>query len=160
VATDVGTFTIGLARGNPEVVNSFVYLARYHYYRDLTFDRVIPGFVVQGGDLHPPTRANPSPTGPQGPGYTVRGTVPKAGTYQVGTVAMAKTGSAPAGTAGAQFFVIVGPQGTSLPPDYTVLGHVTSGMKVVNRIAADGGPQPHGYPKVVHKMRSVTISPG
>lgn len=158
VKTDVGSFTITLDKTDPKVVNDFVFLARFHYYKGLTFHRVIPGFVVQGGDLNPPTKANPNPRGAQGPGYTVQGKAPKAGSYKIGTVAMAKTGSDPAGTAAAQFFVIVGKQGVSLPPDYAILGQVTSGMSVVNKIAKDGGTGQAGYPKVTHKMLSVTIS--
>lgn len=150
VTTDAGSFTIALAKSDPVVVNDFVYLARYGLYKGLLFTRVIPGAVVQGGD--------PNPLGTsQGPGYTVRGTVPKAGAYRIGTVAMARTASQPAGAAGSQFFVVVGPAGTRLPPLYSVLGQVTSGMKVLDAIAASGSAS--GVPKVDHYIISVTISP-
>lgn len=149
VTTDAGTFAVALdARAAPKTVNDFVYLARYHFYDGLTFHRVIPGFVVQGGD--------PTGKGSGGPGYTVAGEVPKAGAYKVGSLAMAKTGSAPAGSAGSQFFVITGQQGVSLPPQYSLFGHVSSGMAVVNKISADGTSG--GTPKVVHKMLKVTIA--
>lgn len=157
VTTDVGTFDISLdTKASPTTVNDFVYLALYHFYDGLTFHRVIPGFVVQGGDPNPPTKSNPSGNGAQGPGYSVAGEVPKAGSYKLGTVAMAKTSSQPSGTAGSQFFIVVGKQGESLPPQYSILGKVTSGMSVVNKIAAGGTTS--GQPKVLHKIISVTIS--
>ncbi|GEM_PF-3828616 len=159
VRTDVGTFRITLDKQDPRVVNDFVYLARYHYYRGLTFHRVIPGFVVQGGDLNPPTRSHPNPSGPQTPGFTVPGKPPaRNSAYQVGTVAMAKTASERPGTAGAQFFVVLSKKGAqALGTDYAILGQVTSGMKVVDKIAAGGSAS--GYPRVTHRMLSVTISP-
>lgn len=157
VKTDVGSFTISLdTKTAPKTVNDFVYLARYHFYDGLTFHRVIPGFVVQGGDPNPPTASNPNPSGPQGPGYNVAGEAPKAGAYKIGSVAMAKTSADPNGTASSQFFVIVGPQGVSLPPDYSLFGQVTSGMNVVDKIEADG-TSGSGIPRVLHKMLSVTI---
>lgn len=148
VTTDVGTFDIALnAKEAPKTVNNFVFLARYHFYNGLTFHRVIPGFVVQGGD--------PTGTGAGGPGYTIPDEFPKAGSYKIGSVAMANTGQPNSG--GSQFFIIVGAQGEQLPPKYSLFGQVTSGMSVVQKIAADGGPAPNGTPKVVHKMISVTI---
>ncbi len=157
VVTDAGTFTIALDHSDPTVVNNFVYLARYKFYQGLAFHRVIPGFVVQGGDPNPFVA-----TDPQGPGYTVRGTVPAKSTapakgfYPVGTVAMAKTSTQPDGTAGSQYFVVVGAQGVTLPPQYAVLGHLTSGLSVVDRIEAVGSST--GKPSLYHYMISVTIS--
>ncbi|MGH9103788.1 MAG: peptidylprolyl isomerase [Acidimicrobiales bacterium] len=159
ITTDVGSFTISLdSKAAPKTVNDFVYLALYHFYKGLSFHRVIPGFVVQGGDPNPATKAHPNPSGPQGPGYTVSGEVPKAGAYEVGSVVMAKTSSEHAGAAGSQFFIVVGKSGAQLPPQYSLFGKVTAGMSVVNRIAADGGPAPTGYPKVVHKIESISVS--
>jgi cyclophilin family peptidyl-prolyl cis-trans isomerase len=150
VVTDLGTFTIALAKSDPVVVNDFVYLARYQFYKGLIFHRVIPGFVVQGGDPNPIV-----PSAPQGPGYTVQGLVPKAGAYKLGTVAMAKTASQPAGAAGSQFFVVVGKAGEALPPDYAVLGQVTSGMSVVDKLEAAGTAS--GRPKIDNYIISMTI---
>lgn len=151
VVTDTGSFTIALDRSDPVVVNDFVYLARYRFYDGLIFHRVIPGFVVQGGDPSPLV-----PAAPQGPGYAVQGAVPRAGAYKIGTVAMAKTGSQAPGAAGSQFFVVVGAAGEKLPPDYSVLGQVSSGMSVVERIEASGSPS--GAPKLDHYIISLTIS--
>lgn len=145
VCTDVGSFKISLdATEGPKSVNNFVFLADHHFYNGLTFQRVIPGFVVQGG--------SPTGTSDGGPGYEFADALPKAGSYKLGSVAMANAG---AGTNGSQFFVVVGKQGESLPPDYSLFGQVTSGMSVVQRIAKDGTSS--GKPKHVHKMLDVTI---
>ena len=146
VKTDVGTFVITLNSAQaPKTVNNFVFLARYHFYNGLIFHRVIPGFVVQGGD--------PLGTGLGGPGYQFADELPKAGSYKIGTVAMANAGP---NTNGSQFFIVTGPAGEALPPKYSIFGQVTSGMNVVNAISADGSAS--GTPKVVHKMLKVTIT--
>jgi len=148
--TDVGTFAVALdAKAAAKTVNDFVVLARYHFYDSLIFHRVISGFVVQGGD--------PKGNGSGGPGYTVAGEVPPAGAYKIGSLAMAKTSADPPGTAGSQFFVITGQQGTQLPAQYSLFGMVTSGLDVVAKIDADGTAS--GTPKVVHHMVKVAISP-
>ena len=145
VETDAGTFTITFdATKAPKTVNNFVSLARYHYYDGIVFHRVIPNFVVQGGD--------PTGTGSGGPGYEFADELPKAGEYEVGSVAMANSGP---NTNGSQFFVVTGSQGTSLPPSYSLFGKVTAGMDVVKKIEADGTQG--GTPKVTHKIVRVTI---
>jgi cyclophilin family peptidyl-prolyl cis-trans isomerase len=152
VTTDVGTFVITM---NPSTslaaVNNFVFLARYHFYDGVTFHRVIPGFVVQGGD--------PTGTGSGGPGYSFTGNKPAATCpqlcYPLGSVAMANSGTT--ASDGSQFFIVVGTSGERLPPNYTLFGQVTSGMNVVQTIAAGGTPQ--GVPpKILHHMVKVTIS--
>jgi cyclophilin family peptidyl-prolyl cis-trans isomerase len=100
--------------GGP-IPNSIAFLAREGFYDGLTFHRVVPGFVLQGGD--------PQGNGTGGPGYEVVGAPPRDYRYRLGDLAMAKTGAAPAGAAGSQFFVISGPSGQSLPPEYGILGH-------------------------------------
>ncbi|MDA8398353.1 MAG: peptidylprolyl isomerase [Actinomycetota bacterium] len=146
VKTDVGTFVVTLEPNlAPKTVNNFIYLARYQFFNGIIFHRVIPGFVVQGGD--------PTGTGTGGPGYTIPDELPKAGAYKIGTVAMANTGAPHTG--GSQFFIVVGKSGTQLPPSYSIFGQVTSGMNVVQAIAADGSAS--GTPTKVHKMISVTI---
>jgi peptidyl-prolyl cis-trans isomerase B (cyclophilin B) len=145
VCTDAGTFKISLdATEGPKSVNNFVFLADHHFFNGLTFHRVIPDFVVQGG--------SPTGTSDGGPGYEFADALPKAGSYKLGSVAMANAG---AGTNGSQFFVVVGKQGESLPPDYSLFGQVTSGMSVVQRIAKEGTSS--GTPKHVYKMLDVTI---
>ena len=146
VETDVGTFTIELDDEKaPKTVNNFVSLARYHYYDGIVFHRVIPDFVVQGGD--------PTGTGSGGPGYEFDDELPDAGEYELGSVAMANSGP---DTNGSQFFVVTGPQGEQLPPNYSLFGKVVEGMDVVEKIEADGSPG-SGTPKVEHRIVRITI---
>jgi peptidyl-prolyl cis-trans isomerase B (cyclophilin B) len=94
--------------------------------------------VIQGGD--------PEGNGMGGPGYSVVDVPPKDTTYEKGLVAMAKTQTDPAGTSGSQFFVVTS-DGVTLPPDYAVLGQVTDGMDVVEKIGKLGNPaDPAGTP--------------
>lgn len=147
VDTDIGSFVIDLdAAKAPQTVNNFVVLSRYHFYDDVPFHRVIPGFVVQGGD-------GEKGDGTGGPGYSIQDELPAAGSYQEGSLAMANRGP---NTAGSQFFVITGPQGASLPPQYPLFGKVVEGFDIVKKIEADGSPQ--GTPKVVHRIRRVIIT--
>ena len=104
--TSKGTIVIGFDPiAAPKSVNNFVFLARYHYYEGIVFHRVIPGFVLQGGD--------PTGTGRGGPGYQFEDELPKPGRYELGSLAMANAGP---NTNGSQFFVISGPSGVRLPP--------------------------------------------
>lgn len=147
VDTNKGAFTIELdAKRAPKTVNSFVFLARQKYYDGVTFHRIIPGFVVQGGD--------PQGTGSGGPGYNFEDELPKAGEYRVGSVAMANSGP---NTNGSQFFVITGDQGVQLPPNYSLFGQVTDGMDTVKKLEAVGTPG-QGTPKEAVCMRSVRIT--
>lgn len=146
VETDLGTFTIDLAEDDaPVTVNNFVFLARYRAYEDVPFHRVIPGFVVQGGDVE-------KGDGTGGPGYQFADELPERGEYEVGSVAMANSGP---DTNGSQFFVITGDQGVALDPNYSLFGKVTDGLDVVKQIEADGSPG--GTPNVIHKIVKVTI---
>jgi peptidyl-prolyl cis-trans isomerase B (cyclophilin B) len=132
VKTNCGEFTITLAPDrSPHAVVSFATLANAGYFDDTVFHRIVPGFVIQGGD--------PTATGTGGPGYTTVDTPARDTTYTRGIVAMAKTGTEPRGAAGSQFFVVTGDE-VALPPDYAVIGQVTSGLDVVARIGALGDP--------------------
>jgi cyclophilin family peptidyl-prolyl cis-trans isomerase len=122
--TNHGPITIALDPDRaPQTVNNFVFLAREGFYDGVIFHRVIPGFVIQGGD--------PTGTGTGGPGYKFRDELDKPGTYQRGTVAMANAGP---NTNGSQFFVVLGKVG--LPHAYTIFGEVTDGMEAVDSVAA------------------------
>jgi cyclophilin family peptidyl-prolyl cis-trans isomerase len=146
--TDAGKITIDLdAKKAPVTVNAFVFLSRYHAYDGVPFHRVIPGFVVQGGDVE-------LKGGSGGPGYTLPDELPAAGEYKVGSLAMANT-SQP-NTGGSQFFIITGDQGVALPPQYTLFGAVVDGLDVVKKIEADGTSA--GTPTVTHKIVKVTIT--
>jgi len=128
IETTSGTINIELdAASAPETVNNFVFLARYHYYDGVPFHRIIPGFMIQGGD------AVGNPLGTGNPGYQIAEEPPSVG-YQVGSVAMAKT-AAPSST-GSQFFIVTGSAGEALPTEYSLFGQVTSGMDVVEMIEA------------------------
>jgi peptidyl-prolyl cis-trans isomerase B (cyclophilin B) len=138
--TSCGDFTVRLdVKQAPNTTASVASLVRKGFYDGTTFHRVVPGFVIQGGD--------PTGTGTGGPGYSTRDK-PRAGTtYTPGVVAMAKTGAEPAGTSGSQFYVVSGPQAASLSPDYAVIGTVVRGMDTVGRIDALGNPNdPAGTP--------------
>ena len=153
VTTNIGSFTIQLLpKEAPKAVNSFVFLADHHFFDCVTFHRVIKGFVDQTGD--------PTGTGEGGPGYhfTEHGPPKASPQYPLGSVAMANSnaqGDTDPNTNGSQFFIVAGPAGETLPPDYVLFGKVTSGMNVVQAIAADGSAS--GTPTKVHKMISVTI---
>jgi peptidyl-prolyl cis-trans isomerase B (cyclophilin B) len=128
VTTNCGTFTIALdvARA-PKTAASFASLARKGFYDDLIFHRIVPGFVIQGGD--------PLGQGNGGPGYTVVEKPPSDLVYEHGVVAMAKTEAEPAGASGSQFFVVTG-QAVELPPQYALVGNVLDGLDVVDAIGA------------------------
>ncbi len=130
-----------------KTANNFVVLARYKYFDGIAFHRIVPGFVLQGGD--------PMQTGTGGPGYKFEDELPKAGSYKIGSLAMANSGP---NTNGSQFFVISGDTGTSLPPSYSLFGQVTQGLEVVKAIEDVGiaGTQ-DGKPSEVVKILSVTI---
>jgi cyclophilin family peptidyl-prolyl cis-trans isomerase len=144
--TSKGTLEIALdAAGAPKTVNNFVFLARWHYFDGITFHRVIPGFVLQGGD--------PTGTGTGGPGYKFEDELPKPGRYELGSLAMANAGP---NTNGSQFFVISGPDGVRLPPLYALFGKVVGGLDVVQSINDIGSPS--GAPKEKVVINSVTIT--
>jgi peptidyl-prolyl cis-trans isomerase B (cyclophilin B) len=126
VSTNCGDFQITLdAKRAPKTGGSFRSLADKGFYDGTTFHRIVEGFVIQGGD--------PKGDGTGGPGYSVVEAPPKNLAYTKGVVAMAKTGSEPPGTSGSQFFVVTAEK-APLPPDYALLGKVTSGEDVVEKI--------------------------
>ncbi len=146
MVTSHGTLVIALdPLAAPKTVNSFVFLARYHYYDGVIFHRIIPGFVLQGGD--------PTGTGTGGPGYKFADELPAPGRYQIGSLAMANAGP---NTNGSQFFVISGPDGVRLPPQYALFGAVVSGGDVVAAIDALGTRS--GKPTETVTIESVTIA--
>jgi cyclophilin family peptidyl-prolyl cis-trans isomerase len=128
VATNKGSFEITLdAKRAPKTGGSFKSLADKGFYDKTTFHRIVPGFVIQGGD--------PNGDGTGGPGYTVVEAPPQDLRYTQGVVAMAKTGSEAPGTSGSQFFVVTAAD-AQLPPEYALLGRLTAGADVVNKIAS------------------------
>ena len=147
--TSCGTFVVTLdLESAPATAASLVALAEAGFYDNTVFHRIVPGFVIQGGD--------PTQSGSGGPGYqTVDVPAPDA-TYTHGVVAMAKAGPEPPGTAGSQFFVVTGAD-VGLPPDYAVVGEVTEGLDVVDLIGALGDPATE-QPTQAVVIESVTAS--
>jgi peptidyl-prolyl cis-trans isomerase B (cyclophilin B) len=130
--TSCGDFTVRLdPKGAPKTSASFLALAQKDYFDGTFFHRIVPGFVIQGGD--------PTGTGTGGPGYTTVDAPAAGTTYTNGVVAMAKTGAEAPGTAGSQFFVVTADD-AGLPPDYAVVGRVVGGLDVVARIGVLGDP--------------------
>ena len=140
--TNCGSITIRLdVKDSPHTTASFVSLVRRGYFLQTIFHRIVPGFVIQGGD--------PTGTGASGPGYTTVDRPPKNTKYEEGVVAMAKTQTEPAGTGGSQFFVVTGPDAATLPPDYALLGKVTEGLDVAKRIGNFGDPNTGAITRLV-----------
>jgi cyclophilin family peptidyl-prolyl cis-trans isomerase len=151
VLTNCGEFEITLdpAR-SPRTGGSFKTLVDKRFYDGLSIHRIVAGFVVQGGD--------PKGDGSGGPGYTITETPPQDLTYGKGVVAMAKTETEPAGTSGSQFFVVTG-EDAGLPPDYALLGKVTKGQDVVDKIGvAEVGPDEKPLQPIVIRQIRITES--
>ena len=149
VATNCGSFTIRLdLEKAPKTAASLVSLAENGFFDGTSFHRVVPGFVIQGGD--------PTGTGAGGPGYQTVDVPPAGSAYTEGVVAMAKAGAEAPGTAGSQFFVVTGPD-VGLPAEYAIVGAVTEGMETVRAIDALGvGDAPPSQPVVIEKVTVVS----
>lgn len=156
VATTKGSFTVALdVKKAPKTVNNFVFLARQKYFDGITFHRVVPDFVIQGGD--------PEGTGRGGPGYTFADELPEPGDYKEGSLAMANSGP---NTNGSQFFVVTSAKGAQTlvqaaggEAKYSLFGQVTAGMEVVKAIEALGdAASPDGKPRETVTIQAVTIT--
>lgn len=122
IVTEKGDIVIELfAKDAPKTVNSFVFLAREGFYDDVTFHRVIPGFMAQGGD--------PTGTGAGNPGYQFQDEFNQH-SHATGIISMANSGL---NTNGSQFFITYSPQ-PGLDGRHTVFGRVIEGMEVLNRL--------------------------
>lgn len=151
LATNCGTIAIQLdVRKAPRTTASFAYLVKRGFYDDLTFHRVAAGFVIQGGD--------PNGDGSGGPGYTVVEPPPSDMRYTLGTVAMAKTGTDPAGASGSQFFIVT-TQDAPLPPQYALVGNVVgslAGVEAIAKLPTD--PPQDGAPTTPVVISHATLS--
>lgn len=147
--TNCGNFTFRLAvKTSPNATASFVNLVRKGYFDHTIFHRIVPGFVIQGGD--------PTASGTGGPGYKTVDRPPSSTTYTHGVVAMAKASNEAAGTAGSQFFVVTA-QNSQLQADYALLGKVTNGLHVVDVIGKLGDPSTE-QPTETVEIESATIA--
>jgi peptidyl-prolyl cis-trans isomerase B (cyclophilin B) len=127
LVTNCGTIVIQLAvKEAPKTTSSFAHLVKLGYYTGLTFHRVVPEFVIQGGD--------PNGNGTGGPSWGIVEPPPANLRYTKGVVAMAKSASAPSGASGSQFFVVTGST-VGLPPVYALVGHVVGGEPAVEAIS-------------------------
>jgi cyclophilin family peptidyl-prolyl cis-trans isomerase len=150
VQTSCGTFEIALdTKRAPKTANSFAFLAEEGFYDDLTFPRIVPGFVIQGG--------SPENTTTGGPGYSVDEQPPANLAYTKGVVAMAKSSAEPPGRSGSQFYVVTGAD-AGLPPEYALVGKVSEGLDVVERIGELGTASEQ--PKQTILIESITIDEG
>jgi peptidyl-prolyl cis-trans isomerase B (cyclophilin B) len=150
VQTSCGTFEIALdTKRAPKIANSFAYLADEGFYDGLDFNRVVSGFVIQGGD--------PLGDGTGGPGYTIVEKPPPNTKYTRGVVAMAKSLTEPPGSAGSQFFVVASLD-TGYPAEYALLGEVSKGYGVVDRINKLGARAE--VPKQTVLIEKLTIEKG
>ena len=132
VRTNCGSFTIRLdQRASPATAASFAALTEKGFFDGTVFHRIVPGFVIQGGD--------PTASGSGGPGYSTRDEPPAGTAYTKGVVAMAKAAEEPPGTAGSQFYVVTG-EDARLEAEYAILGKVSAGLAVAERIAELGDP--------------------
>jgi cyclophilin family peptidyl-prolyl cis-trans isomerase len=149
ITTNCGSFTIKLdVKDSPRTAASFVALARSGYFDDTVFHRIVPGFVIQGGD--------PTASGSGEPGYKTVDKPPASARYTHGVVAMAKSQTEAPGTSGSQFFVVTAPD-AQLPPDYALLGTVVDGLAVVDRIGKLGDPATE-QPTETVEIQKATVS--
>jgi cyclophilin family peptidyl-prolyl cis-trans isomerase len=133
ISTEKGDIEVDLFdKGAPKTVQNFVDLANKGFYDGVIFHRVIPGFMIQGGDGQFGKKASldANRVGTGGPGYRFEDE-PVSGSYSRGTLAMANAGP---NTNGSQFFIMH--KDYALPKNYTIFGQVTKGLDVVDTIAA------------------------
>jgi peptidyl-prolyl cis-trans isomerase B (cyclophilin B) len=150
VKTSCGTFEIELdTERAPKTANSFAFLAEEGFYDGLGFHRIVPGFVIQGGD--------PEGTGTGGAGYNIDEEPPPNLSYTKGIVAMAKSSADPPGRSSSQFYVVTGAD-AGLPPEYALVGKVSEGFDAVSRIEGLGGAEEKPKQPVV--IEEVTIEQG
>jgi cyclophilin family peptidyl-prolyl cis-trans isomerase len=162
IATTAGDIVVELADADtPKAASNFAKLAKEGFYDGVIFHRVIPGFVIQGGDGEfgrideKGQVRNRGRVGQGGPGYKF-GDEPFTGDYERGALAMANSGK---NTNGSQFFICHADLRGKLPRNYTVFGRVVSGMDVVDVIAA-APRDSHDYPSSPVAMTSVTVEEG
>ncbi len=155
LSTNCGPIVIALAvKEAPKTSSSFAHLVQTGYYNDLTFHRVVPGFVIQGGD--------PTGTGAGGPSWQLVEAPPAGLRYTKGVVAMAKSSTAPSGASGSQFFIVTAAN-ANLPAEYALIGRVVSGEQAVEAIshvptetAAEGGQE--SKPRAPMVIERATLS--
>ncbi len=155
IATDKGDMEVELFdESAPKAAANFIELAQKGYYDDVVFHRVIPGFVIQGGDgqYGKKSELQRSRVGTGGPGYKFEDEK-VTGEYTRGALAMANSGP---NTNGSQFFICHQDLGGKLPKNYTLFGQVTKGLDVVDAIVS-APRDSRDLPAEPVAMTSVTI---
>ena len=155
ISTDLGDIEADLfTEGAPKAAKNFIDLANKGFYDDVIFHRVIPGFVIQGGDGQHGKKAslNAGQVGTGGPGYKFEDE-PVKGDYVRGALAMANAGP---NTNGSQFFICHQDLTGKLPKNYTIFGQVTKGLDIVDQIA-NAPRNARDLPDAPVAMKSVTI---
>jgi cyclophilin family peptidyl-prolyl cis-trans isomerase len=155
IATDLGDIEVDLyTQAAPKASQNFIDLAKKGFYDDVIFHRVIPGFVIQGGDgeFGKKSSLNAGRVGTGGPGYKFEDE-PVHGDYGRGSLAMANSGP---NSNGSQFFICVDDLSGRLPKNYTLFGQVTKGLDIVDKIV--GAPRnARDLPDSPVAMTKVTI---
>ena len=155
ISTELGDIDVDLyTQAAPKAAQNFIDLAKKGFYDDVIFHRVIPGFVIQGGDgqYGKKTALDSSRVGTGGPGYKFEDE-PVHGDYARGSLAMANAGP---NTNGSQFFICQSDLSGRLPKNYTIFGQVTKGMDVVDKIV-NAPRNGRDLPDAPVAMTSVTI---
>jgi cyclophilin family peptidyl-prolyl cis-trans isomerase len=153
IATEAGDIEADIfVQGAPKAAANFVKLAKEGFYDDVIFHRVIPGFMIQGGDGEHGKKAtlNTGRVGTGGPGYKFADE-PFSGSYVRGTLAMANSGP---NTNGSQFFIMHADY--ALPKSYTIFGQVTKGLEAVDAIAT-APRNSRDLPNAPVAIKSITV---
>ena len=160
VATTQGTFRVKLYKDTPKHRDNFVRLALTHFYDSVLFHRVVPGFVIQGGDPYTRDTSRVEEWGEGGPGYNVDAEILPEHTHKKGALAAARRGDLAnplKESSGSQFYVVVNPENCKhLDGEYTVFGEVVSGLNVIDRIARI---QTDRYDRPVRPVKILRVRP-
>lgn len=160
IATTQGTFRVKLYKDTPKHRNNFARLALTHFYDGVLFHRVVPGFVIQGGDPYTRDTSRVDEWGEGGPGYNVDAEILPEHTHKKGALAAARRGDLAnplKESSGSQFYVVVNPENCKhLDGEYTVFGEVVSGLNVIDRIAR---VETDRYSRPVRPVKIIRIRP-
>ena len=160
ISTTQGTFRVKLYKDTPKHRNNFARLALTHFYDGVLFHRVVPGFVIQGGDPYTRDTSRVEEWGEGGPGYNVDAEILPEHTHKKGALAAARRGDLAnplKESSGSQFYVVVNPENCKhLDGEYTVFGEVVSGLNVIDRIAR---VETDRYSRPVRPVKIIRIRP-
>lgn len=160
VVTSQGTFRVKLYKDTPKHRSNFVRLALTHFYDGILFHRVVPGFVIQGGDPYTRDTSRVDEWGEGGPGYNIDQEILPEHKHKKGALAAARRGDLAnplKESSGSQFYVVVNPENCKhLDGEYTVFGEVVGGQNVIDRIAR---VQTDRYDRPLRPVKILRIRP-